>query len=337
MAANEGIPVADDYDSPWKEAIERCFAEFLAFYFPEVHAQIDWSQPVEFLEQELRSVLHGTEPDKCVVDKLVRVARLGGQHEWVVVHLEIQGQQHAAFAERMFVYHYRLYERYRQPLASLAVLADDRLNWRPESFAYEVFGCQLGLRFPVAKLLDWSGNDARLADSRNPFAIITRAHLATRATRDDPAAREHAKLGLVRDLFRIGLDRQRMVDLFRVIDWMLRLSKERELQFRKNMVNVEEETTMRYVSSIERLAMEEGMEKGMQQGLQQGLQQGVQQGVQQGQSRALSRQLVTRFGPLPDWAQRKLVNATAEDLDAWIDAVLDAESIEDVFASKSRH
>ncbi len=325
MATNEGSPVADDYDSPWKEAIERCFAEFLAFYFPEVHVQIDWSQPVEFLEQELRSVLYGSEPDKCVVDKLVRVKRLGGQHEWVVVHLEIQGQQQAAFAERMFVYHYRLYERYRQPLASLAVLADDSMNWRPESFAYEVFGCQLGLRFPVAKLLDWSGSDARLADSRNPFAIITRAHLATRDTRNDPDAREQAKVGLVRDLFRMGLDRRRVAELFRVIDWMLRLPKERELQIMNNLTNVKEDTAMRYLSSIERFAMEEGME------------QGLQKGVRQGQAKALSRQLTNRFGTFPDWVQQKLVNATVADLDVWIDAVLDAKSIEDVFASKSRH
>ena len=173
VAANEGSAVTDDYDSPWKEAIERCFAEFLAFYFPEVHTQIDWSQPVDFLEQELRSVVSDAEPDKCVVDKLVRVTRQGGQHEWVVVHLEIQSQQQISFAERMFVYHYRLYDRYRQPIVSLAVLADDRLNWRPEKFGYEVFGCRLGLAYPVAKLLDWSGSEARLEDSDNPFATVT--------------------------------------------------------------------------------------------------------------------------------------------------------------------
>ena len=90
---------------------------------------------------------------------------------------------------------------------------------------------------------------------------------------------------------------------------------------------------MRYVSSIERFAMEEGMEKGMQQGILQG----VQQGVQQGQAKVLSRQLASRFGALPDWAQHKLDNATASDLDAWVDAVLSAKSMEDVFASASRH
>jgi hypothetical protein len=29
------------------------------------------------------------------------------------------------FAERMFVYNYRLYDRYRRPIASMAVLADE--------------------------------------------------------------------------------------------------------------------------------------------------------------------------------------------------------------------
>ena len=33
--------MADDYDTPWKEAIERYFADFLHFYFPLAHAQID--------------------------------------------------------------------------------------------------------------------------------------------------------------------------------------------------------------------------------------------------------------------------------------------------------
>lgn len=91
------------------------------------------------------------------VDKLVKLTRLDGHAERVYVHLEVQGSEQADFAERMFVYHYRLYDRYRQPIVSLAVLADDRLNWRPESFGYDVFGCKLALRYPVTKLMDWEG------------------------------------------------------------------------------------------------------------------------------------------------------------------------------------
>jgi len=32
-----------DYDSPWKEALVRYLPHFLALFFPDVHAQIDWS------------------------------------------------------------------------------------------------------------------------------------------------------------------------------------------------------------------------------------------------------------------------------------------------------
>lgn len=33
-AETEPTTVSDDYDSPWKEAIEHHFADFMAFYFP---------------------------------------------------------------------------------------------------------------------------------------------------------------------------------------------------------------------------------------------------------------------------------------------------------------
>jgi hypothetical protein len=46
----------DDYDSPWKLALEEYFEEFKALFFPTAHADIDWSRPVEFLDKELQQV-----------------------------------------------------------------------------------------------------------------------------------------------------------------------------------------------------------------------------------------------------------------------------------------
>jgi len=51
----------DQYDSPWKEVIERYFPEFMAFYFPDASAEIDWSKEHVFLDQELRAVVPVTE------------------------------------------------------------------------------------------------------------------------------------------------------------------------------------------------------------------------------------------------------------------------------------
>jgi hypothetical protein len=36
-----------DADSPWKEALERYFKDFMAFFFPMAHAGIDWTRGYE--------------------------------------------------------------------------------------------------------------------------------------------------------------------------------------------------------------------------------------------------------------------------------------------------
>src|ERR1035438_8060391 len=71
----------DDYDSPWKEAVERYFPEFMAFYFSSAYAQIDWPRGYEFLDQELRAVVQDAELGKRFVDKLVRVNRISGEED----------------------------------------------------------------------------------------------------------------------------------------------------------------------------------------------------------------------------------------------------------------
>ena len=120
LAAPEPPASTDDYDSPWKEAIETCFPEFLAFYFPRVHTAIDWQHTPVFLDKELRATVRDAESGKLYVDKLVRVVGRSGRSLCLYIHIEIQGTRQRIFAERMFVYHYRLFDRYLAPVVSLA-------------------------------------------------------------------------------------------------------------------------------------------------------------------------------------------------------------------------
>ena len=147
--------VTDDYDSPWKEAVEHYFSEFMAFYFPDAYTQIDWSKEHVFLDQELRAIVQDAELGKRFVDKLVRVALLNGNEKWIYIHIEVQGTKQAEFAKRMFVYNYRIFDKYDRPIASMAVLADEYVNWKPTSYGFEVLGCEHTLKFPVAKLADY--------------------------------------------------------------------------------------------------------------------------------------------------------------------------------------
>ncbi|MFN9945827.1 MAG: Rpn family recombination-promoting nuclease/putative transposase [Planctomycetota bacterium] len=63
-----------------------------------------------------------------------------------------------------------------------------------------------------------------------------------------------------------------------------------------------------------------------------GLSQGLSQGRSEGQAATLARLLAKRFGPLPDAVAARLRTAAPSDLDRWTDRLLDAPSLEAVFA-----
>ena len=318
----------DDYDSPWKEAVESYFPEFIAFYFPEASQQIDWTRGHVFLDQELRAVVQDAELGKRFVDKLAKVALRDGSERWVYVHLEVQGSAQAEFAERMFVYHYRLFDRYRQPVASLALLADTTASWRPSQFGYQALGCSIELNFPTAKLLDYAAHQDQLYQNPNPFALVTLAHLLTQATRQDMNARFAAKWKLVQLLYQRGWDKQRVIDLFSVLDWMMRLPEQLKRSLWHNIEVLEEQEKMRYVTSVEQI----GIEKGLLQGMQQGMQRGLMQGRAEGEAYALRRLLQKRFGPLSEDVLARLQSASIDELELWLDRALDADSLAGVFA-----
>ncbi|MDD5029020.1 MAG: DUF4351 domain-containing protein [Rhodoferax sp.] len=324
---------ADDYDSPWKTVLESCFPEFMAFYFATAHAQIDWSQGYEFKNTELRQVVRDAELGKRFADALVRVTLINGEENWIYIHIEVQGQHDPNFAPRMFTYNYRLYDRYGCPIASFAVLADDDAQWRPDHFGFAALGCKHSLEFPIAKLIDFASQIDQLTANPNPFALVTCAHLQTRQTKHNPQDRYTAKRTLVRLLYAHGWQRQRVLDLFAVLDWMMRLPDVLEQKLWHDIEQIEGETRMQYVTSVERLAIQRGRIEGMLEGQLEGMLKGKLEGKLEGQAKLLERLLTKRFGALPQSTLARLQSATADQLEHWADAILDAPTLAGVFAN----
>ena len=162
-----------------------------------------------------------------------------------------------------------------------------------------MLGCEHLLRFPVAKLLDHEPRLAELKREGKPFSLATAAHLSALRTRRDAGRRFAAKRELGRLLYTQGWGRQRVIDLFTLIDWLLALPKPLEEQVWQDIEDIERRAEMRYVTSVERLAIERGMVKG----------------IAEGRIETLARQLARRFGPLPEWAADRLRAATPEQLD----------------------
>lgn len=259
--------IDDDYDSPWKQILEGYLPEFMAFSFPSIAAAIDWARGYTFLDKELQQVTRDADLGRRLVDKLVQVWRRDGQAAWVLVHIEIQGQEQTNFGKRMLVYHYRLFDRFDQPIVSLAVLSDERPAWRPNSYAHELWGCELRFRFPVVKLTDYASRTAELEANPNPFATVVLAHLATQATRQDAPGRAQVKLQLTRRLYAQGYTRQAILDLYRFIDWLLRLPDALDRQVWQAIKAYEEEQQMTYITTAERIGRAEGRAEGLQAGI----------------------------------------------------------------------
>jgi flagellar biosynthesis/type III secretory pathway protein FliH len=68
------------------------------------------------------------------------------------------------------------------------------------------------------------------------------------------------------------------------------------------------------------------------QGREEGREEGRQEGRQEGEALLLQRELARRFGPLPAPIVERIAAASPADLERWGDRVLDAVSLEAVFA-----
>lgn len=79
--------------------------------------------------------------------------------------------------------------------------------------------------------------------------------------------------------------------------------------------------------------MASAAEQLIQQGMERGLQQGLQQGKVQALRGALSRLLNARFGALTPSVQQKIDGAMPDQLERWIERVVTADRLDEIFAS----
>jgi flagellar biosynthesis/type III secretory pathway protein FliH len=78
--------------------------------------------------------------------------------------------------------------------------------------------------------------------------------------------------------------------------------------------------------------IEKGIEQGIEKGIEKGIQQGIAKGIEKGEALALQKFLTKRFGTLPPEVVGQISVASVQQIDTWMDRVLDAESLDSVFA-----
>lgn len=172
--------MTQNLDILWKGLLEDTFDDFLRFVNPNADALLDLSRGVQFLDTELKQTFR---PEKGIyrkaraVDKLARVFTREGREEFVLVHVEVQGQYQQDFARRMFQYYYRLFDKYNRRITAYVIFLESNTIVRPDAFEQEFMGTVLRYKFNVLKIADMKEED--LLVNENPFAM---AVLAARST-----------------------------------------------------------------------------------------------------------------------------------------------------------
>ncbi|MGI0485711.1 DUF4351 domain-containing protein [Pantanalinema rosaneae CENA516] len=309
-----------DQDSPWKEILRQYFPEAIAFFFPELHRLINWQQPPEFLDKEFQQIAPDTETGKRHADLLVKVWRKRGKELFLLLHVEVQAKPEANFAERMFIYALRIFDRFRQPAVSLAILCDSRTDWRPNCYEFSYPGTQLFFQFGTVKLLDYAKQWQVLETNPNPFATVVMAHLKAQETKRHAHQRKEWKLSLIRRLYEAGYSRREVLNLFKFIDWVMILPEGLKQAFWQELKAYEEERKVPYITSVEEIGFERGIQEGRRSLLL-----------------LLSLQLEQKVGQLPPSLHDRIAQLNLTQLEALAIALLNFSSLAELEAWLESH
>ncbi|MBD2295557.1 DUF4351 domain-containing protein [Anabaena sphaerica FACHB-251] len=299
-----------DQDSPWKEILEAYFPQAMQFFFPQTAALINWEIPHEFLDKEFQQIARDAEQGRRYADKLVKVWQHQGEEIWLLIHIEIQAKPEELFPERMFSYTLRIFDRFAKPAISVAILCDADPKWRPNQYSYNYPDTRLNFEFGTVKLLDYQNRWTELEASDNPFATVVMAHLKTQQTSKKPTERKTWKFSLIRRLYEQGLQEKDIRNLYRFIDWVMMLPKALEAEFWQDFKQFEQERTMAYITTGERI--------------------GYERGITEGEQNIVVRLLQKRFGELPQETKAKIQTLSLNQLEELGEALLDFTAIEDL-------
>ncbi|MCF2516537.1 Rpn family recombination-promoting nuclease/putative transposase [Dyadobacter sp. CY351] len=257
-------------DILWKSILEDTFEDFLRFFFPEADDVFDFSKDFEYLDKELEQLFP---PDNDhysskFVDKLVKVFTKEGQEEWILVHIEVQGYTDPHFADRMFTYYYRIWDRYRKRTTALAILTDDNKHYYPSCFEQSFLGTSLRFEFNILKVLDQC--DRKLAESDNVFAhILTTVKIALKSKKLSDKDLFDLKIQLARKLLSEKISKPKIAKLMKFLKFYVVLNDPfLSASYSQEVYNLTHKTytTMGIDEAVIYISREEGKEEGIELG-----------------------------------------------------------------------
>ena len=275
-----------DFDGFWKDLIERFWRELLKSVLPTLYAVADLTKEPEFLDKELRDVLHLPDDQNPprFVDTLLKIPLKDGGTEWVLLHIEVQGPGGEDLTFRMYVYCSLIFGHYRKMPVALAILTASRKSETTGVFEASQHGTSISYKFNTLELdkLD----DEKLLKSDNPFDLALYAARKAKQSRGDEKMKFRYLRELTGLLSKKGWSAKDRHDLLIFIEWIINL---KDLELRKEYsiyANEMEGDKVRYKSWIDEMFKEQFQSIGRQEGRNEGITIGEARGITMGEERA---------------------------------------------------
>jgi len=255
-------------DILWKVIMEEVFADLLRFIFTDADEVYDMDRGFVFLDKELAEL--NPQPDEGrdsrFADKLVKVYHRDGVEEWVLLHVEIQGDTHEreAFAERMYTYFYRIRDRYQKKVSAVAIFTGQDGKNMPSQYVYEYRGTRLIYEYLTLGVLNFS--DEELETSNNPFAQVILAAkirlLEGKIPEDDLL---EIKLLSANRLQEKGYAREKVRAIFNFLrNYVLFEKPEMNRKFEEEFKQTDKNNVMNTIEYLKMEGREEGREKAQE-------------------------------------------------------------------------
>ena len=321
--------MAHEHDSSYKYLFSapELVRDLIMGFVPD-----EWLHSLDYGTLERVPGSYITDDFRARADDVVWRLKVGG--EWVYLYLliEFQSSVDRYMALRMMVYMGLLYQDLikrgevlsdgRLPPVLPIVLYNGTSLWKAPTDIFDLIPVVPGMveqykpRFKYLLIDENAYGERDLASLKNLVAAVFRI--------ERPADPETIQ-ALLRLLEEWLVDRP---DLQRMIARWIRATLMRKPAYRIVLPQIDDLQELRIMLADRLEEWAHGYEA-------KGMQKGMQQGMQQGEAQALQKLLTKRFGWISPDISARIATAPKEQIDMWLDRVLDAPTLDDIFAPLS--
>jgi hypothetical protein len=177
MAQTGEIHLADetrqrwDYDNLFKNVLRDYFWDGLKIFLSELYESADRSYPIELLDKELQKVTFDLGGGANRIDMLAKIKLNNGESEFVLCHIEIQGNDRGVnLPRKMYRYKEAIDLLYDKEPIGIAVTTAGRPKIEPAFYRSDTFGVKVTYEYKNFSVID--ADDEILLAGENRIGLI---------------------------------------------------------------------------------------------------------------------------------------------------------------------